>query len=57
MVIPTQRMTGLGWDFGMAGLRSKCPVSEPSLQWALDPGRTMGGGTRKARSGPEGRNI
>ncbi|XP_012581716.1 PREDICTED: sex hormone-binding globulin isoform X2 [Condylura cristata] len=35
MVIPTPRMTGLCWDFGMAGLRSNCTISGPSLQWLV----------------------
>ena len=46
MAIPTQRMTGLCWDFGMAGLRSSFIITGPNLQWVLDPGWTMGGGTR-----------
>ena len=46
MVIPTQRMTGLCWGFGMAGLKSSFIITGLSLQWVLDPGWTMGGGTR-----------
>lgn len=46
MVIPIQEMTGLCWDFEMAGLRSNCTILGPSLQWALDPGWMMGNGTR-----------
>nr|XP_010338103.1 sex hormone-binding globulin isoform X2 [Saimiri boliviensis boliviensis] len=35
MGIPTLRMTGLCWDFGMAGLRSNCTIPGPSLRWVL----------------------
>ncbi|XP_008572063.1 PREDICTED: sex hormone-binding globulin isoform X1 [Galeopterus variegatus] len=35
MGIPTLRMTGSCWAFGMAGLRSKCTITGPSLQWVL----------------------
>ncbi|XP_017387089.1 sex hormone-binding globulin isoform X3 [Cebus imitator] len=35
MGIPTLRMTGLCWDFGMAGLRSNCTIPGLSLRWVL----------------------
>ncbi|XP_007457850.1 PREDICTED: sex hormone-binding globulin isoform X2 [Lipotes vexillifer] len=35
MVIPTWRMTGLCWDFGMAALRSSFIITGPNLQWVL----------------------